>query len=109
VGVLQHGRGSGPPYRTKAIGTNTNASGRRESKIKAPLYGALPGFRLGGDEHYGMQLAGGYAVGRSRRSVTLTRISIAVSCQPIATPAMLDQNAIHNRIGIACSFGGRTG
>ena len=41
-----------------------------------------------------------YSWGRSRRSFPFTRIGSMVSCQPFATPAMLDQNAIHNRIGI---------
>src|ERR1700752_3915415 len=41
-----------------------------------------------------------YSWGRSRPSFPFTRIGSMVSCQPFATPAMLDQNAIHNRIGI---------
>src|ERR1700733_6017692 len=41
-----------------------------------------------------------YLLGSSRRSFPFTRIASIVSCQPFATPVMLDQNAIHNRIGI---------
>jgi hypothetical protein len=52
------------------------------------------------DEHKQL-LKGGYRVGRSRRSLTRTRIGRTVSCQPIATPNKFDQNAINNSAGMA--------
>ena len=50
-----------------------------------------------------LELSRGYDVRRSRRSVSLTRIGNAVSCQPAAIPIKLDQNAIHMRAGTTIS------
>ena len=76
---------------------------------KVPLTGRILRFRRRRQTVYGgqfLELLGkdGYLVERSRRSVALTRIGSAVSCQPLATPIKLDQNAIHMSVGMTCSF-----
>jgi len=47
-----------------------------------------------------------YSLVRSRRSFAFNRTGSTVSCQPLATPVMLDQKAIHNKIGITILLGG---
>jgi hypothetical protein len=44
-----------------------------------------------------------YSADRSPGSVAFARIGIIVSCQPVVIPCMLDQNAIHSRMGMGHS------